>query len=152
MAQIRFSGGSQGGGLTDPEPKFPRSMLDAPIMSIGAPRRPRRCMVFDSLSSGAAERQIFRIRGRSKRTGGMVAGCKTTPPTAPPASENFFNLFLGPDTRPQPSFSPPRPLPPGIDASGPHLPCRGHALFLPQNQNPSRSLWSREWNPEGETP
>jgi len=71
--------GQSGGRLTDPQPKFPRSMWDAPIMSIGAPRRPRRYRVSDSLSSGAAQRQIFRIRGRSKGTGGVVAGCKTTP-------------------------------------------------------------------------
>jgi hypothetical protein len=70
--------GQSGGSLTDPQPKFPQSRWNAPIMVIGAPSRPRRCNVFDSLSSGAAQRRIFGTRGRSKGTGGMVAGCKTT--------------------------------------------------------------------------
>ena len=41
--------GPPGGALTDPQPKFPRSLLDAPIMSTGAPCRPRRCRVFGSM-------------------------------------------------------------------------------------------------------
>ena len=38
-----------------PQPKFPRSASDAPIMSIGALRRPRKFRVFDRQSPGAAQ-------------------------------------------------------------------------------------------------
>jgi hypothetical protein len=97
-AKMGFSGGRRGGGLSDPQPKFPRSFLDAPIMSIRAPCRPRRCKVFDRKSSGAARRWLFGTGGRSKGMVGMVAGCMATPLTAPSASKKVFKLFLRRDT------------------------------------------------------
>jgi len=100
--------GPSGGGLTDPQPKFSRSMLDAPIMSIEAPCRPRTCRVFGSIIFWGCPVTAIQNMGPFdfaqdyepfQRHGRYGCGLDDHLRTASRATDNFFKLFLGHDTR-----------------------------------------------------
>jgi len=54
LNKLSLDRGDVGRWSSSPQPKSPQSLLDAPVMSIGASCRPRRYRAFHRLSSGPA--------------------------------------------------------------------------------------------------